>query len=310
MKTAIIVGVFGQDGSYLYDYLTAQGYAVVGLGRDRIRSDVPISFLNIDILDEHNVNRLIEETNPSEIYYLPAYHHSAQDKIDNDSQLFRQSWAVHVDGLLNFCNAIHAQKLRTKLFYAASAHVFGLPSQEIQDETTPLNPICVYGITKTAGIQLCRYFRQKDVFASTGILYNHESPLRSNKFISMKIVETALAIKRGEKSKLVVGDLSARIDWGFAPDYVEAMHKVLSSEKSDDFIIATGKTHSVEDFVSEVFRQLELDWKKYIEVDASLIQKSPKRRLCGNIAKIMSQTQWKPKTDFKTMIALLIAGKK
>jgi len=306
MKTAVIVGSQGQDGTYLFKYLQKKRYKVIGLGRGSVRSNVKADLSPVDILKPTDVADFVKKHRPDEIYYLAAVHHSSQDQKEDDEALFKRSFRVHVHGLIHFLDAMNLYARKTRLFYAASSHIFGEPSAKIQNEGTPAVPVCIYGITKTAGVEVCQYYRRElGLFVSVGILYNHESPLRAEKFVSQKIVKAAVAIKEGRQKELVLGDLSARIDWGFAGDYVEAMQKVLALAQADDFIIASGQTHTVREFVEGVFKSLKLDWKKYVREDKQLIQKT-RRYLQGDSAKLRAATGWTPKTDFKTLIALMV----
>jgi GDPmannose 4,6-dehydratase len=196
---------------------------------------------------------------------------------------------------------------KARLFYASSSRIFSASSKGLQDEKTPIDPDCIYGTTKAAGLFACRMYRNKySIFASTGILYNHESHLREDKFVSRKIIRGAIDIKKGKRTSLVLGDLSAKIDFGYAPDYVDAMHKILNTAVCDDFIVATGKKHSVLDFVKTAFGYLGLDWKLYVKEDKNIVtRKSPSR--AGNARKLRSVTSWKPSVDFREMIRLLLS---
>ncbi len=299
MKTAVITGSTGQDGTYLSEHLRRQGYDVVGLTRGG----------KVDITDTGSVHRLLKETQPAEIYHLAAYHHSSQDQLTDDLEILCQSVAVHVLATANFLDAIRQFSPATRFFFAASCHVFGAPPTPVQDETTPLNPDGLYGITKQAGLRLCHYYREKHrVFAVVGILYNHESPLRAAKFVSKKIVEAAVAIRAGKQDKLLLGDLDAQIDWGFAGDYVDAMHRVLQLPGAEDFVIASGETHRVGEFVEEAFRLVGLDWRQHVVVDPSLVRGAATVPLAGNSAKLQRLTGWKPQTSFKEMIQRMIAA--
>jgi GDPmannose 4,6-dehydratase len=307
MRTALIVGSNGQDGTYLSEYLRKKGYDTIGLGRDSVRSDSKKKIRPVDILKPKEVAAFVKAHQPQEIYYLAAVHHSSEDLKEDDEALFKRSFNVHVHGLIHFLDAMNLHARATRLFYAASSHIYGDPEGKIQNESTPLIPVCVYGITKTAGLEVCHYYRRElGLFASVGILYNHESPLRAQKFVSQKIVQAAVAIKAGRQSELILGDLGAAIDWGFAGDYVEAMQKILALPTADDFVIASGQTHTVREFVDGVFGMLGLDWKKYVRQNKDLIQKRPDRHLQGDSSKLKSATGWTPKTDFKKLIALMV----
>jgi len=192
------------------------------------------------------------------------------------------------------------------LFYAASSLIFGDPIESPQTETTPFAPTDAYGITKTAGVQVCRHYRKvHSVYASVGILYNHESPLRAEKFVTKKIVKAAWAIKRGTRDKLVLGNLSAELDVGYAPDYVDAMRRILALDAPDDFIVATGETHSVRELVELAFGELGLDWHQHVEEDHGLITRPTLRRV-GGPRKLAAATGWRASTSFASMVQALI----
>jgi len=216
MKRAIIVGSKGQDGRLLCERLINNSHAVLGIGREGIESSEPFDLSEVDILERQNVLDAVKIWQPNEIYYLPAFHHSSQDTLSSDQlDFFEKSYAVHVKGLLHFLEAIRLTSYPTKLFYAASSLVFGEASDETQSENTPMNPRCVYGITKVNGVHCCRFYRKTHgIHASVGFLYNHASPYRAEKFVSQKIIRAAVDIFRGSTKKLVLGDLSAKIDWG------------------------------------------------------------------------------------------------
>lgn len=306
MKRAIIVGVCGQDGGLLYDFLLKQRYSIAGIDKKRIRCSPGISVEQVDIYECNEVARLVKKFKPQEIYYLAAFHHSSEDLPIENVELLHHSYQVHVTGLVNFLEAIKNFYPKARLFYAASSHIFGETGKNVQDEGTPINPSCIYGITKAAGLALCRFYRSRyKVFAVAGILYNHESALRPERFVSKKIIKAAINIKRGKQKELELGDLRAVIDWGYAPDYVRAMHAILGNKFPEDFIIATGKRHTVLDFVKAAFGCLGLDWKIYVKEKPNIVCKKNFFRV-GNSAKLKRATGWKPSVDFKKMVKLLL----
>ncbi|MFA5088101.1 MAG: GDP-mannose 4,6-dehydratase [Candidatus Omnitrophota bacterium] len=312
MKKAIIVGCAGQDGRILFDYLSGQGYSLAGIDLDGVRTEEKGLPGSVDISSPKDVEEITRLFQPDEVYYLAAAHHSSEDLTGQDGRLFEKSLSVNVLSLVNFLDALRRYSNCSRLFYAASSHVFGRPARRIQDETTPYNPRCIYGITKAAGAHACHFYRDKHhIPASVGILYNHESPLRARKFVSQKIVHAAIAIKKGRQDTLVLGSLDAVIDWGYAPDYVEAMYKILQYPHPEDFIVSSGSTHSVGDFVKEVFGYLDLDWKKHVQEDPGLITKEKRNNLRGDSAKLRKLTGWRPKVSFSEMIKIMVneAGK-
>lgn len=307
MKSALIVGSAGQDGQLLLRGLQAENYRVLGIAREGVHAAPPCRFTKIDILDAAQVRAAVAETKPDEIYYLAAFHHSSEAFPASDvAGLWQRSFDVHVNGLLHVLEAMRLQSPHSRLFYAASSHVFGAVSSETQNELTPLQPQCIYGITKTAGLHAVRFYRREhSLFASGGILYNHESGLRAEHFVSQKIVRSALRIKRGEQERLTLGDLSARADWGYAPDYVDAMRAILNLDAADDFVVATGETHSVQELVEAAFGVLGLDWKAYVDEEPSLIARR-RPNLRGDATKLRTQTDWKPTLTFVQMVERLV----
>jgi GDPmannose 4,6-dehydratase len=310
MERAIIIGSAGQDGRLLLERLEREGCAVVGVERDRVtcsRGAGRAFESPVNILDPIAVGDLVGSFSPDAIFYLAAYHHSAEDKpLPDDLELYVRSHDVHVRGLLHVLEAMRKHAPRSRVFYAASSHCFGEPPTGTQDENTPLRPRCVYGITKTAGVGLCRMYRANNrVQASAGFFYNHESALRARKFLSTKIVRAAVEISGGRRDKLVLGDLSARVDWGFAPDYVDAMIRILRRAPADDFIIATGQSHSVEEFVAIAFSRVGVDWRPCVEVEPAIIGK-PRTALVGDSSKLRAVTGWSPSVTFQQMVELLV----
>jgi GDPmannose 4,6-dehydratase len=252
------------------------------------------------------VSKLVSELRPDEIYYLAAVHHAAQDRgSDGGRDLYVESHRVHVEGLLNVLEAVRVRHPGGRLFYAASCLVFGEPATNPQNESTPFAPVGVYGITKTTGIHCCRLYRNAaGVHASAGILYNHESPLRRPEFVSQKIVRGALDIRKGRASTLVLGDLSAVNDWGWAEDTVDAMIRIVRSDEPGDFVVATGEAHTVADFVRAVFERAGLDWTRHVEEDRSMIARK-RPALIGDSSRLRARTGWRPTVSFEQMAGRL-----
>ncbi len=307
MSRALVIGSEGQDGRILFDRLTNDGWSVLGLGRGALRGDASDGLAAIDISLRDQVADFLARWRPDEIYYLPAVHQAAEDPVGaDDAALFDRSFQVHVMGLVHVLEEIRKQRLDARTFYAASSLVFGEVTSEPQDENTPMRPRSIYGITKVAGVSACRFYRDAyQVHASAGILYNHESPLRRDSFVSQKIVQAAVAISRGSQQKLVLGDLSARIDWGYAPDYVDAMIRIVRQPSADDYIIATGESRSVQEFAEVTFGLLGLDWRSHVIQDRSLLPRRSRTRV-GNAAKLRERTGWTPRVTFTQMIAILL----
>ncbi len=307
IKTALIISYTGQDGTYLKELLIGMNYRVVGLSSSEIYDNENRGVKHGSIENPDFVAHLLKEVMPDELYYLAAVHQASVDKQMNDFELVEKSFAINTRALLNFLHVLSSLNPTCRLFYAASSHIFGQTESEMQNEQTAFNPICAYGISKTAGIQLCRFYRNNHgLFAAVGIFYNHESPLRSAKFVSTKIVTSAIAIKYGKQNELVLGDLNASIDWGYAPDYVKAAHKMLQLNKADDFIISSGVKHTVGEFVETVFDQLDLDWRQHVRVNPDIITKQNKRNLLGDNSKLRLATDWNPSVDFREMVSILV----
>ena len=308
MKRAMVVGSAGQDGRILMERLESAGYFALGIDVQGIQSTAPVDLAAVDILQAASVQQAVERFRPDEVYYLAAFHHSSQDRLDNDARLFEKSFAIHVTGLLNFLEAIRRTSRQTRLFYAASSRVFGPPPTPQQDESTPLNPDCAYGISKAAGMLCVRFYRQvHSLFAASGILYNHESALRPPQFVTQKIIRGALAIQSGKQAKLVLGNLDASVDWGYAPDYVDAMIRILNQPQAEDFIIATGEAHTVREFVQITFGLLGLDWKQYVEQTPGLVAVQG-RSLIGNADRLRNATGWRPSVSFAEMVGRLLSA--
>ena len=310
MTTALIIGSAGQDGRIISERLRREGLRVVGLDRGLAVDSASGPLPPVDLLDPAQVAALVQSVAPDEVYYLAAYHHSSEDRLPpDDGEVFRLSFDVHVRGLLNVLEGLRKNAPKARLFYAASSHIFGDHPPDPQDETTPLEPRCAYGITKIAGLQCCRFYRKKHALhASVGILYNPESPWRREPFVTAKIVGAAVAIKAGAARKLVLGDLAARVDWGWASDYVEAMTRIVRLDQSDDFVVATGETHSVQEFVELAFGAAGLDWRDHVEENPAVIVRHT-GRLVGNAAKLRARTGWKPSVTFPEMVRLLVEAR-
>jgi GDPmannose 4,6-dehydratase len=306
MKRCLVVGHAGQDGRILFDRLRSEGHRVVGIDRGEIQSTDGAFATPVDILDGAAVRELLAAAAPDEVYYLAAYHHSSEQKLEETGELFARSFAVNVSGVLNFLEAIRLGSPKTRLFCASSSRVFGAPQSSPQDETIPLDPQCVYGITKAAGQRCVRHYRQAhSLFAVSGILYNHESPLRSPSFVPQKIVRGAVAIRSERQTKLVLGDLDAVVDWGYAPDYIDAMTRMLALDVPDDFVIATGEPHTVRQFVETAFSLVGLDWKPHVEVAPGSIAKRH-GNFVGNAARLRAATGWKPSVSFAELVRILV----
>lgn len=302
MKRALIIGSSGQDGSYLAEQLQARGYVVAGISRSAVIGPLEKS-ASIDIRDAKDVQKVLAEFVPTELYYLAAFHHASEDLPLKEHDLVRRSFEVNSLAPQNFLDAIASGYPHCRFFYAASSHVFGEPADSLQDETTPFNPSCAYGISKTAGVYLSRYYRhQHGVFSSVGILYNHESPRRPVNFVFRKVIKTAVDISRRRQDKLTLGSLDVCIDWGYAPDYVDAMWRILQLDAPDDFVVSSGELHSIRELVEVAFHAVGLDWRDHVEIDPSIVRKGRSSVLKGNNSKLRSVTGWGPAKPFREIV--------
>lgn len=285
--TALIVGSAGQDGRILAAQLAAKGVLVTGVDRG-----------DIELGDPAAVAALVAKVAPKAIYYLAAHHHSSEDKPEPTPVLLEKSIAINVTGLVHVLEAAGS----AHVFYAASSHVFGVPTGVTQNEDTPRRPINVYGMTKSVGMDLVRFYRDtRGVHASTGILYNHESPFRGPSFLSSRLARAA-----ARREKTVVGSLSANVDWGWAADYTEAMQRIVACEDPGDYVVATGKAHSVADFAQAAFAAVGLDAGEYVTEAAGIVQK-PGAVLVGDASKLR-RTGWAPTVSFEEMVGRLVAA--
>lgn len=308
-KRVIIVGHNGQDGSLLLDDLKKRGDEIIGIGSSSCIFPIGLTNLSaINILDPHDVYSIVEIFRPNEIYYLAAYHASSESCKENLPlhEQFKYANQVHVEGLVNFMSSIVDKSLATRIFYASSSLVFSGENGEIQDENTSLTPQEFYGITKAQGMWLCKEFRRKyNLFVSVGILYNHESHLRPPGFLSTKIIQTAYRISQGSAESLEIGNLSARVDWGYAKDYVLAFQKILLLDYPTDFIVSSGKSALVNEFVKIVFNYFGLDPLVHVIENPNIVTRKPASKI-GNSFKLRSATGWKPSMNFFDFVIQLI----
>lgn len=305
MPRSLIVGAGGQDGRILWDQLAAQGHSLVGLSSRAVRAHRAAWHKLVDIADDKAVLKLLDEYRPDQIYYLAAHHHSSQDAIFDEADLWRLSEQVHVQGFRHILDAARATSPGSKIFYASSSRVFGLAERSPQNESTPLRPICTYGITKAMAMMLADFYRRNHrLFVACGILFNHESPLRGDGFVSQRIVKGMARIKAGKQDKLHLGDLGTRVDWGYAPDYTEAMQRILEANHPEDFVIATGTTHSIRDLVEIAARQFEVDWRLHVVEDRNILQRRS-QDLCGDASRLAHVTGWVPRTPFADWVRIL-----
>ncbi len=314
-KRALITGISGQDGAYLSEYLFENDYEVYGLLRrhsvpenqtvrlENTYEEIKNNLFYADLTDFASLIRIIKKIKPDEIYNLAAQSHV---KVSFDVPLYTTETIVN--GTINLLEAIRMENRNIRFYQASSSEMFGnnIDTDGFQRETTPMHPVSPYGAAKLCAFNNVQIYRKSyNIFASNGILFNHESPLRGTSFVTNKIAKGAVLIKKGLAKNLVLGNLSASRDWGHAKDYVRAMHLILKHEKSDDFVCSTGQTHSVQEFCDYVFEKLKLD-KKYIITDEKYMRPYELDILKGDSSKLREATGWKPEYTFESMIDEMI----
>lgn len=305
-RKALVIGHTGQDGTYLLKLLQDNGYESYGISSSSVYSSTGTEFNLGDLSDATYSSALLESLRPDLLFYLAAKHQSSIEVSYDDLPFFKETLKVNAENYMNLLNAVKMLGLQTKCFYASSSHVFAGTNSNIQDESTPLQPVSIYGVSKVLGMQLSDLYREKGVHCAVGIFYNHESPLRASKFVSKKIVETAVAIKLGKSNELVLGSLDAVIDWGYAPDYMQAALLILEKGKPENYVVSSGKLHTVRDFVAKVFEELSLDWNAYVRLNNSILLKKSTNVLLGNNEKLRNDTNWSPSVSFDEMISILV----
>ena len=315
-RKALITGITGQDGSYLAEFLLNKGYEVHGivrrsssfntgrLGHLYVDPHSPEARLFLhygDLVDGIGLREILTRVQPQEVYNLGAQSHV---RVSFDQPVYTvQSDAL---GTINLLEAIRDTRLPTRFYQASSSEMYGKVVETPQTEKTPFYPRSPYACAKVYSFwQTVNYREAYGMFAVNGILFNHESPRRGETFVTRKITRAATRIKEGLQEKLYLGNLDAKRDWGFAGDYVEAMWMMLQHHEADDYVIATGETHSVREFLDEVFGRLELDWKQHVEVDPRYFRPSEVDLLLGNADKARRQLGWKPRVTFKQLAKLM-----
>ena len=306
-KRALIFGVSGQDGTYLAELLKAKDYRVYGTTTSpssSVKGEVD-EVVTMVLPDSNNVTNLVGEVKPDEIYFLSAVHFSSQSDANKRANL-EQFLSVNALSFHDVLKAVQRCSPPTKVFYAASAQVFGVPEQCPQDESCPRRPVTGYGVSKSLGMDICRYYREaQNVFVSAGILYNHESALRPQDFVSTQIVSAAAGAALGTGQRLSVRDLDAVADWGAAQDYVRAMWEILQLQRGDDFVIASGEPRAVREFIAEAYSHVGLDWRSYVaNLGARAV--SIRNPYVGNPRKIEAACGWKRSISFKELVASLV----
>ncbi len=316
-KKALITGITGQDGSYLAELLLNKGYEVYGVIRrasqfntgridhlyqDPHEKNVRLHLLYGDLNDASSLNHMIKTVKPDEIYNL-----GAQSHVKVSFEVPEYTAEITALGTVRLLEAIRDSGIKTKFYQASSSEMYGDVLENPQTERTPFNPRSPYAAAKVYAYWLTVNYRQAyGMFACNGILFNHESPRRGETFVTRKITRALARIKFGLQDKLYLGNLKAKRDWGFAGDYVEAMWLMLQQNKPDDYVIATGETHSVQEFLQEAFSYAGMDWKKFVEIDKRYFRLTEVDVLLGNSAKARRVLKWKPKVNFKQLVRMMV----
>lgn len=310
MKKALITGISGQDGSYLAQLLLEKNYQVVGMvspkydlgsgNLEKIKDQ--LIFEPGDLLDKSSISKIIRKHQPNEIYNL-----AGMTFVPRSWEEPSFTFDVNSLGVARILESIVGSSTESKLFQAGSSRMFGRAEESPQNENTAFAPEDPYAISKVAAYHLVEVFRVKhQVFAANGIMFNHESERRGEEFVTRKITLTAAKIKLGMEHELVLGNLEDKQDWGYAPDYVEAMWQILQLDNPEDFVLASGKTHSVRDICSIAFEHLALDYHQFIKLDPKLARTKQTHTPCGDPTKAKKTFNFSPKTDFHSMITKMV----
>jgi GDPmannose 4,6-dehydratase len=310
LKKVLITGITGQDGSYLADMLLEKGYKVYGMVRrssveklDRIEHiRDKINFVQADLLDQLSIITIIKQVNPDEVYNLAAM------------SFVPTSWSQPVltgeftgIGVTRMLEAVRLVNKDIRFYQASSSEMFGKVKEIPQTENTPFHPRSPYGVAKVYGHYITVNYRESyDIFAASGILFNHESPRRGLEFVTKKVTNAVAKIKLGLLDYLYLGNMDSKRDWGFSKDYVEAMWLMLQQDKPDDFVIATGESHSVKEWVQASFECLGMDWEKYVKIDQKFIRPAEVDLLVGDSSKAQKVLGWKPKVNFDQLVKIMV----
>ena len=310
MKKALITGITGQDGSYLAEFLLDKGYKVAGMVRrastesferiDHIKNKIELK--QADLLDQSSIIDAIEEVEPDEIYNL-----AAQSFVPTSWSQPILTGEFTALGVTRMLEAIRHINKRIKFYQASSSEMFGKVQQVPQTEKTPFYPRSPYGVAKVYGHWITVNYRESyNIFACSGILFNHESPRRGREFVTRKVTEGAAKIKLGLAKELRLGNLEAKRDWGYAKDYIRAMWLMLQQKEPSDYVIATGKEHSVQELVEISFGRLELKWKDYVVIDPALLRPAEVDHLVGDPSRAKKELGWEPQVSFQELIEMMV----
>ena len=317
MKKALITGITGQDGSYLADLLLAKGYEVHGIIRrastfntariNHLYEDPHVNGVRLflhygDLADSLNITRLIDKTGPDEIYHL-----AAQSHVRVSFDIPEYTGDVTALGAIRILEALRETRVPARFYQASSSEMFGKVQEVPQTETTPFWPRSPYAVAKVYAYWATVNYRESyGMFACNGILFNHESPRRGETFVTRKITRAVAAIKKGRQNALYLGNMDAKRDWGYAPEYVEGMWRMLQHEQPGDYVLATNETHTVREFVQEAFAHAGLDWEKHVKYDARYERPAEVDLLIGNPALARERLGWEPKTRFKDLVRIMV----
>jgi len=317
MKKALITGITGQDGSYLADLLLEKDYEVHGIIRrastfntsriDHLYKDPHVHGVRLflhygDLSDALNLTRLIDRIGPDEIYHL-----GAQSHVRVSFDIPENTGDVTALGTIRILEAIREARVQARFYQASSSEMFGKVQAVPQTETTPFWPRSPYAVAKVYAYWATVNYRESyGMHASNGILFNHESPRRGETFVTRKITRAVAAIKKGQQKELYLGNLDAKRDWGYAPEYVEGMWRMLQQPESDDYVLATNETHSVRDFIVEAFGHVGLNWEEFVKYDARYERPAEVELLIGDPAKAKAKLGWEPTTKFKDLVRIMV----
>tara|TARA_B100000965_G_C19600392_1_gene762275 strand:+ start:3485 stop:4456 length:972 start_codon:yes stop_codon:yes gene_type:complete len=311
MKKALITGINGMDGSHLADFLLTKDYEVFGMERrtsypNRLNTkhlEGKITFINGDLSDQNSISRCIKECDPDEIYHL-----AAQSFVGESWNTPEQTGDVTGLGVLRVLEAIREYGKPIKFYQASTSEMFGRMVENPAKETTPFYPRSPYGVAKLYGHWITKNYRESyDMFNVSGILFNHESERRGIEFVTRKITDGVAKIKLGLEEHLLLGNLDSKRDWGYSPDYVESMWMMLQQDNPEDYVIATGKDHTIREFLDIAFNHVGIgDWSKYVKQDERYMRPAEVAVLCGDSTKAREQLGWKPKTSFEQMVANMV----
>jgi GDPmannose 4,6-dehydratase len=317
MKKALITGITGQDGSHLADLLLEKGYEVHGIIRrastfntsriDHLYKDPHVHGVHLflhygDLADALNLTRLIDRIGPNEIYHL-----GAQSHVRVSFDIPEYTGDVTALGTIRILEAIRESKVPARFYQASSSEMYGKVQAVPQTETTPFWPRSPYAVAKVYAFWATVNYRESyGMHATNGILFNHEGPRRGETFVTRKITRAVAAIKMKTQDSLFLGNLEAKRDWGYAPEYVEGMWRMLQQPTGDDYVLATNETHTVREFVQEAFMHVGLDWEKYVQYDARYERPAEVDLLIGDSAKAKAKLGWEPKTKFKELVHLMV----